>query len=98
MVESHVSKINSPISQFVLDKVTHPNFTQHCSNVAADGKSQLIIYHQNIQGLKNKTNEFTFTLNKIKSHFICLSEHHLKLNELNITHSTNWVPFIVEKP
>ena len=39
---------------------------------------KLIIFHQNIQGLRNKINEFIISMLEIKPHLICLSEHHIK--------------------
>ena len=44
----------------------------------AEEKIKLSIYHQNIQGLKNKISEFIITLTEVKPHLICLSEHGTK--------------------
>jgi hypothetical protein len=88
MVEPDVAKIKGATnSQFSLDdKEAFSNPTQQCNKGVADGMAQLTIYHQNIHGLKTKINEFILKLTEVKPHIICLSEHHLKLNELNITH------------
>jgi hypothetical protein len=46
--------------------------------------SKIILFHQNIQSLSNKTDELSITLhnNDIDPHFICLSEHFLKESEI----------------
>jgi len=36
-----------------------------------------VIYHQNIQGLKGKTNEIIFSLISCAPNIICLTEHNL---------------------
>jgi hypothetical protein len=51
-----------------------------------DKNYSLIIYHQNIQGLKIKISKFMLSLFEEIPHLICLSEHHLKYNEVDITH------------
>jgi hypothetical protein len=43
------------------------------------------IYHQNIWGLKGKTNEITLSLLTEAPHLICLTEHHLKNYEIDAT-------------
>ena len=35
-----------------------------------------VIYHQNIHGLKGKINEFMLSLDEVRPHLICLTEHH----------------------
>jgi exonuclease III len=47
-----------------------------------------VIYHQNIQGLKGKTNEIIFSLISCAPNIICLTEHHLLNNEID----TTWLP------
>jgi hypothetical protein len=51
-----------------------------------DNNYSLIIYHQNIQGLKGKTNELMLSLFSELPHLICLSEHHLKYSEVDLAH------------
>ena len=41
------------------------------------------ILHQNIRGLLSKTDELLIPLSEISPQVICLTEHHLRLNELN---------------
>jgi hypothetical protein len=43
------------------------------------------IYHQNIRGLKGKINEFMLPLHTEVPHLICLTEHHLKNYEIDVT-------------
>jgi len=44
------------------------------------------IYHQNIQGLKSKINEFLLSLLPETPHLICFSEHHSHYDEINNIH------------
>ena len=48
------------------------------------------IFHQNIRGLRNKTNELYCHLLQDIPHILCLSEHHLTEPELQLTHLTNY--------
>jgi len=50
----------------------------------------LILNHQNIRGLKGKTNEIMLSLLTDAPHLICLTEHHLKNYEINATHISNY--------
>jgi exonuclease III len=50
-----------------------------------DSFNLLKIYHQNICGLKYKTDELISTVESNLPHVICLTEHHLYHNELNNT-------------
>ena len=51
-----------------------------------DKRCSSIIYHQNIHGLKGKINESMLSLEEVRPHLTCLTEHHLKHNEIDITH------------
>jgi hypothetical protein len=49
-------------------------------------KNSVSIYHQNICGLKNKTNDLiSFLYSKLRS-LMCINEHHLKLEKLQLPH------------
>ena len=48
------------------------------------------IYHQNIRGLRGKINEFMYSLLSETPHIICLTEHHLKDYEIDITPITKY--------
>jgi exonuclease III len=45
-----------------------------------------VIFHQNIQGLRNKVNELLLSIYSVKPQIICLSEHHMKYDEINTLH------------
>jgi hypothetical protein len=47
-------------------------------------------YHQNTQGLKGKTNEIMLSLLTEAHHLICLTEHHLKNYEIDVTPISNY--------
>ena len=48
--------------------------------------NNLKICHQNIRGLSNKTDEFLITLSSRSPHVICLTEHHLRIDEIHSTY------------
>jgi hypothetical protein len=53
-----------------------------------DSLKSLSIFHHNIRGLRNKSNEFinSFVLDSINPHILCLTEHHVEeQNLLNLT-------------
>jgi hypothetical protein len=49
----------------------------------ATGSSELLVYHQNICGLRKKTDELINYLFSNFPHILCFSGHHLKQLELN---------------
>jgi len=51
-------------------------------NFNVDSNS-LILYHQNICGLKGKTVELISSMSPNLPHILCFSEHHLKHTELD---------------
>jgi hypothetical protein len=55
------------------------------TNKNDDINNLLKIYHQNIWGLKGKTNELMLPLLTEAPHLICLTEHHLKNYEIDAT-------------
>jgi len=48
------------------------------------------IFHKNIRGLGNKSNELYCHLHHDLSHILCLSEHRLSESELQLIHLTNY--------
>ena len=52
--------------------------------------TSLKIFHQNIRGLGNKTNELYCHLQQDLPHILCLSEHHLSEAELQLIHLTDY--------
>jgi exonuclease III len=55
-----------------------------------DGNHSLTIFHQNIHGLKGKIDEFVLSVISEMPHLICLSEHHLKCEEMEVAHIPNY--------
>jgi hypothetical protein len=53
-------------------------------------KHTLKIFHQNIRGLRNKKNELLCHIQHDSPHVVCLSEHHLNQNELDLLHMDNY--------
>jgi hypothetical protein len=46
-------------------------------------KNSPLVYHQNIRGQANKTDELLITVKNVHApHILCLNEHHLKLCEM----------------
>ena len=54
------------------------------------GNTSLKIFHQNIRGLGNKTNELYCHLQHELPHILCLSEHHLSESELQLIHLADY--------
>jgi hypothetical protein len=54
---------------------------EYCSMV---NQNNLIIYHQNIRDIINKTEELLLSFTLELPHIICLSEHHIKEHEINM--------------
>ena len=46
----------------------------------------ITIFHQNIWGLNNKSNELLITLSEINPLVLCFNEHHLRNGEINNIH------------
>jgi len=57
---------------------THVITTTSTTNQA----NNLKIYHQNIRGLSNKIDELLIALSSHSPHVICLTEHHLRVDEI----------------
>ena len=47
------------------------------------GNNSITIFHQNICGLKGKTDELISSMSQNSPHILCFSEHHLKKFELD---------------
>jgi hypothetical protein len=56
----------------------------------APRNKSLKIFHQNIRGLGNKSNELCWHLHHDLPNILCLSEHHLSESELQLIHLTNY--------
>jgi hypothetical protein len=54
-------------------------------------KKDFVIFHQNIRGLKNnKVDELSIFLSANLPHIICLTEHHLGVNEIDAIVAANY--------
>ena len=60
-----------PLSNHLTDTHKFTNFT---------------ILHQNIRGLMHKTDEFLISLSCINPQILCITEHHLRPDEINNIH------------
>jgi hypothetical protein len=68
------------------DNVTSFMGNRTYCNKNDDSNYSFNIYHQNIQGLKGKINEFMLSLLSEMPHLICLTEHHLKCSKIEVSH------------
>jgi exonuclease III len=57
----------------------------------AHHKKSLKIFHQNIRGLRTKHNELLCHLSHDCPYILCLSEHHLNKDELQLIHFTDYL-------
>ena len=64
------SCITNPIEQHLRSHTHNPN--------------NFKILHQNVRGLTHKTEEFLVSLSQINPQVLCLTEHHLKPQEISI--------------
>jgi hypothetical protein len=63
----------------------HKNLNYYSNKSLLDhyNKTKLTILHQNIQGIINKADEFLISLFPNVPQIICLSEHHLRTDEIS---------------
>jgi hypothetical protein len=76
--------------------LTNPNtneiFSMHRNQVCNkndDINNLFKIYHQNIRGIKGKINELLLLVLTEAPHLICLTEHHQKGYEIDVTPISN---------
>jgi hypothetical protein len=67
------------------DNVMYSMHSSQVYNKNDDTNNQFKIYHQNIRGIKGKTNELMLPLLAEAPHLICLTDHHLKDYEIDVT-------------
>jgi hypothetical protein len=80
-------------SQLFTDLNTNEIFSicrHEVTNKNNDINNLFKIYHQNIWGLKGKTNELMLPLLTEAAHLICLTEHHLKNYGIDTTPISNY--------
>ena len=46
--------------------------------------TNFIIFHQNIRGITHKTEELLLSLSEINPQVLCITEHHLRSEEINL--------------
>jgi len=59
-------------------------------NKRDDANHTLIVFHQNMQGLKNKIDELVLTIDSEMPHLICIMEHHLNYSEIVVASIPNY--------
>ena len=80
-----ITKARIPLVNSNNDAHEHSyTINQRTTNKNKSDKLQL--YHQNIRGLHNKTEELTTQWTNQFPHLLCFSEHHLKESEINNIH------------
>ena len=67
-------------------KDSHFKRRNNRSNKNDDVQGRLRVYHQNIRGVKDKVNELSLSFLDEAPHIICLTKHHLKEHEIEVTH------------
>ena len=85
--EINVNKnnVSNPSTNIQLTKGNmYKNHIHALTNIPTTNQANnLKIYHQNIRGLFNKTDEFLIALSSHSPHVICLTEHHLRIDEIH---------------
>jgi hypothetical protein len=61
------------------------------SNHSIVNQNNLTIYHQNIRGILNKSEELLLSFTSELPHIICLSEYHLKDYEINMVSLNQYI-------
>jgi len=79
-------------SAVILQTDTPHRYKKHSLNIpnTLNTNQTIKIFHQNIRSLRNKTNELSCHIQDDPPHIICISEHHLKEFELQLTHLANY--------
>jgi exonuclease III len=67
-------------------KDIHDKYRNNGANKSVGVEGQFRVYHQNIRGLRGKVTELLLSVLDEAPHIICLTEHHLKDYEIDITH------------
>ena len=67
------------------------NINNHNNTLCKLKSTKFKILHQNIRGLFHKTDEFLNSITLTSPHVLCLTEHHLRTEELEMINLTNYV-------
>ena len=102
MVDTHAARTKT-LSKSLTKTLTNTQGLMNCNDeiISSPGisltankkevdKQTFTIYHQNIHGLNGKIDEFMVSLAPEMPHLICLTEHHLKYNEIDAVHIPNY--------
>jgi len=72
------------VAQLLIFKLNPPSYNKVNSDFK-DSSKNLKVYHQNIRGLRGKLSQLSNILNSELSHIICITQHHLKDFEMDMT-------------
>ena len=81
-VSSNKSNVNLTVTPNCVNQRNHTHITNNCFSNASKAKS-LRIMHQNIREIAHKVEEFLTSITLTTPQVICLSEHHLRKEEIN---------------
>ena len=73
------------------------NMQGKATSTTSTSGEELRILHQNIQGLRWKSNEVIDSVYPSLPHILCFTEHHLNKHEINLIQSCSCVPFHCER-
>ena len=71
------------------NSISPPVMYTHC-NKSDDANHPFTVFHQNMQGLKNKIDELMLTIDSEMPHLICITEHHLNYTEIDVAYIPNY--------
>ena len=74
--------VNRDKGNITYKAVTINNSHQH--RPRTNNMNNFTIFHQNIRGLTHKTDELLLSLNNLNPNFLCITEHHLRSEEINL--------------
>ena len=85
-----MNEINSQDARILNEKISSPPVMYTCGNKSNDANHTLTVFHQDMQGLKNKIDEFMLTIESEMPHLICITEHHLNYKEIDVANIPNY--------
>jgi hypothetical protein len=83
--ESELEQLNNIKNDIPVQSELNPDQGNPCIDNQYD-KRKLLIFHQNIRGLRNKTNEILCHFGSESLHFLYLAEYHLSGLEIHTIH------------
>jgi hypothetical protein len=85
------NNMNNNEKVFLIPSQSNPNSNQRnfCITNLHD-KNNLTIFHRNICGIRNKTNEILCHFLSEFPRFLCITEHHLSVSEIHSVHIDNY--------